>query len=255
MHRDRLVSTHLLIAAAYLEGLPQGRKLVLMAIADSGDEHTLESAPGLPKIRAWSGLSRSAALSAVKSLATPLDGGGDGLIERVSAGRLGRRAVYRVFPAGVPAIPHPTEVAARYNDPAEPVDNSVEEGPASKTLGSCPAPSRVLPAGPLQSYPSVSSAQRPAEPVEHRRQAGGFPGSRATNAAAAEDAQGVARRAHGANDVACTRHAGMIVPCGRCASEAADATHRKLRADEARRMLAAAGIRTTPSTTAQENAT
>lgn len=39
------MSTHLLIAAMYLEDLPQGRKLVLAAIADSADEHTLEAAP------------------------------------------------------------------------------------------------------------------------------------------------------------------------------------------------------------------
>lgn len=238
------MSTHLLIAAAYLEDLPQGRKLVLMAIADSGDEQTLESAPGLPKLRAWAGLGRSAALDAVAQLAKPIAEGGDGLIERVSAGRLGRRAVYRVFPAGVPAIPHPDEVRARYEtDAVELVDNPAQEGPASRTLGSGAPPSRVQPAGPLHSTLQSSSARgstsQPAPP------AAGFPGSRTTAAASREETQGIARRARGANDVPCTRHAGMVVPCGRCAHEAADATTRKLAAAEARRLIQAALAPTT----------
>jgi len=119
------VSTHLLIAAAYLEDLPQGTKLALMAIADSGDEQTLEAAPGLPKIRAWSGLSKSQALAVIAQLAKPVDKGGLGLIERLEAGRLGRRAVYRVFPNGVPPIPHPHEVAARYETGSGPQDPPV----------------------------------------------------------------------------------------------------------------------------------
>jgi hypothetical protein len=235
------MSTHLLIAAMYLDGLPQGRKLVLAAIADSGDEHTLESAPGLPKMRAWSGLSKSAVLDNVKALEDA------GLITRLEAGRLGRRAVYQVFPAGVPAIPHPSDVAARYpssgsgeQDP--PVipnvgDNPARQGPASRTLGSGSTPSRVLPAGPLHAYPSVSSAQRPTEPVETGRSASGFPGSRATSAEAREEAQGIARRARGANDQPCPIHPAMIVPCGRCANAAADAKTRKAAAAEARRLI------------------
>ena len=219
------MSTHLLIAAAYLEGLPQGRKLVLMAIADSADEHTLEAAPGLPKLRAWSGLSKGPTMAHVKGLED------DKLIERVEAGRLGRRAVYRVFPLGVPAIPHPGEVAARYapDNAGEPVDNSSQEGPASRTLGSCPTPSRVLPAGPLHASTSVSIGATPSEPVETRRPAPpapGFPGSRATAAAATEEAKGLARRARGANNVPChvPEHAaaGEVMPCGRCAWIAAE---------------------------------
>lgn len=249
------MSTHLLIAAAYLEDLSQGRKLVLMAIADSGDEHTLESAPGLPKLRAWSGLSRSAALAAVAQLAKPVDKGGDGLIVRVRAGRLGSRAVYRVFPHGIPAIPHPDDVKARYADDDEalsPVDNSQIEGPASGTLGSCSTPSRVLPAGPLQSYPSVSIARAAAEPVETRRSASGFPGSRASSSDQREEAQGIARRARGANDQPCPRHPAMIVPCGRCANEAADATTRKLAADEARRLIRQTTAPVAPPTDTEE---
>lgn len=232
------MSTHLLIAAAYLEGLPQGTKLALMAIADSGDEHTLESAPGLPKLRAWSGLSKSQALAVVAQLVA------DGLVERLEAGRLGRRAVYRVFPNGVPAIPHPSEVAARYEggsgqqDP--PViprvgDNDAQEGPAHATLGSGEAPTRVRPAGPLHASTSVSIGATPStEPVETRRSASGFPGSRSSNAADVEEAKAIARRARGANDVPCPIHPAMIVPCGRCANEAAKVPPER-RAEHARK--------------------
>jgi hypothetical protein len=262
------MSTHLLIAAAYLEGLPQGRKLVLMAIADSADEHSCESAPGLPKLRAWSGLGKSAALDAVAQLAKPVDQGGDGLIERIEAGRLGRRATYRVFPHGVPAIPHPSEVAARYlpagsEQPDPPVipkdgDNPAQEGPASRTLGSGNPPSRVRPAGPLHASTSVSIApQPPPPPVETRRPAppaSGFPGARSTNRD--DDPAAVARRARGANDVPCPFHAGMIVPCGRCAHEAAKVPEEdrlaRLAALRATARNAVAAPTDSPADTAQE---
>lgn len=206
------MSTHLLIAAMYLEDLPQGRKLILAAIADSADEHTLEAAPGLPKLRAWSGLSKSAALAQVKALED------SGIVQRIEAGRLGRRAVYRVFPAGVPAIPHPDEVRARYD--TQPVHNPPKEGPASRTLGSCLTPSRVLPAGPLQSSTSVSIGATPSEPVDKRptpsAPSTGFPGSRAT----AEDERGIRNRARGAHNQPCPFHADQTVPCGRCSWQA-----------------------------------
>jgi hypothetical protein len=234
------MSTHLLIAAAYLENLPQGTKLALMAIADSGDEHTLISAPGLPKVRAWSGLSKSQALAVIAQLVA------DGLVERHEAGRLGRRASFRVFPNGVPPIPHPSEVAARYEggsgeqDPQvipRVGDDASREGPADATLGSGLAPSRVRPAGPLHASTSVSSAQRSTSPVETGRSASGFPGSRASSAATAEEAQGIARRARGANDHPCPIHPGMIVPCGRCAHDRATPEQRAEAAKLARQLI------------------
>lgn len=240
------MSTHLLIAAAYLEGIPQGRKLVLMAIADSADEHTLESAPGLPKLRAWSGRSKSQVTRIVADLEA------SGYIARVSAGRLGRRAVYRVFPNGVPAIPHPDEVRDRYTTTAEPVENTDQEGRTDAPhRGAYPA-DRGAPMRPLQSSPSVSSARRPSQPVETGRSASGFPGTRASSAAAAEEARGIARRARGAANQTCPRHADMIVPCGRCANAAADATTRKLAAAEARRLIANARSVAAPTDTTQE---
>lgn len=208
------MSTHLLIAAMYLEDVPQSRKLVLAAIADSADEHTLESAPGLPKLRAWSGLGKSQALESVKALEA------SGHIERIQAGRLGRRAVYRVFPAGVPAIPHPDEVKARYEPVStpcvDPVDNSLREGPAHRTLGSGLTPTRVRPTGPLHTNTSVPKGAAPSKPVETATSSTGFPGSRAT----AEEDRGIRARAKGAIDTPCPHHPDQVVPCRLCAAAA-----------------------------------
>lgn len=212
------MSTHLLIAAAYVEGLTAPAKLVLMAFADSGDEHTRESAPGLPKLRAWSGLTKSPTMTHVKGLVDA------GLLVQITPGRRGRRAVYQVFPAGVPAIPHPREVAARYADDTEPVDNPSPNGSRQQDpnveLGSCETPHRVLPTGPLHASTSVSTRERPTPPASGRvENSSGFPGARPP----ADDAQGIRRRAHGANDVPCTRHPEHVVPCGQCANAALNA--------------------------------
>lgn len=170
------MSTHLLIAAAYLENLPQATKLVLMAVADSADEHTLEAAPGLPKLRAWSGLGKSQALAVVKALVEA------GWVERVEAGGRGRRAVFRVFPRGIPHIPHPDEVRDRYEPGSgtpDPNDVSPASSPSVDKSGSIhiagsgtPDPSdgvrvrsddvRVRPPGPLQ---SSTSGNRPATAI------------------------------------------------------------------------------------------
>lgn len=209
------MSVHMMIAAAYLEELNPSAKLVLMAFADSGDEQTLESAPGFAKLRAWSGLKRSQTTATVAQLVAGR------YVELVEGGRLGRRAVYRVFPDGVPAIPHPREVTARYStDSSPPVENPAEEGPTHRPLGADPAATRGRPTGPLQSFTSVSSARTVSEPVETRRPpAAGFPGSRAT----AEEDRAVARRARGAHNRPCPMHPDEVVPCRRCAHVAANA--------------------------------
>lgn len=225
------MSTHLLIAAAYLEDLPQGTKLVLMAIADSADEHTLESAPGLPKLRAWSGLGKSQALAVVAQLDAAR------YVERLEGGRFGRRAVYRVFPDGVPAIPHPSEVAARYApgsgrpDPTkipnigdDPVDNDTDRVRPTGPIGSDLTPSRVRPTGPLQSSTSVNSARAPREstgspvdkPTPSAPQGSGFPGARTRT----EDRPDP-RTQRGHHDQPCPLHPEHVVPCGRCAHAAA----------------------------------
>lgn len=225
------MSTHLLIAAAYLEDLPQGTKLVLMAIADSGDEHTLESAPGLPKLRAWSGLGKSQALRVVAQLVEA------GYVKRVHGGRVGRRAVFRVFPQGVPPIPHPSEVAARFADedpagshPCDPLDvstvgDNVGDGQESRVAptrpsqnrGSHETPERVAPMRPLHASTSVSSARDATGQASQARPPSGFPGSRASY----DEERGIARRARGAHNVPCPLHPAEVVPCGRCAHKAA----------------------------------
>lgn len=244
----RSVSTHLLIAAAYLEDLPQGTKLVLMAIADSGDEHTLEAAPGLPKLRAWSGLGKSQTLRVVAQLAEA------GHIKRILPGRVGRRAVYSVFPNGVPAIPHPSEVAARYatEDLSTPGDELVENPESrvapmrpSENRGSHETPGRVAPMRPLHADTSVSTRVAPSTGRQPTTSAAsGFPGSRST----AEEDKAIARRARGAHDQACPFHADQIVPCGRCAHAAANSDPAKVA--EARQ-LARAATRAAKTHTAQ----
>lgn len=226
------MSTHLLIAAAYTEGLPQSTKLVLMAFADSADEHTLEAAPGLPKLRAWSGVSKQQVVKITTALTEA------GYIERMTAGRLGRRAVYRVFPAGVPAIPHPDEVAARFADTqvVPNVDNAqsypqdeVREGRTSAPHRGASGPSRGAPARPLQSLTSVSIGEpadnppppRVDKPLPRPSTASGFPGARPT-ATDLEALAGIRRRALGANNVPCPLHPEHVHPCGRCAHAAAD---------------------------------
>jgi hypothetical protein len=219
------MSIHALVAAAYIEDLEPAVKLILMAMCDSSDERTGETAPGIAKLRAWSGRSRSQTTRIVKALEDSR------YIGRVSRARTGRRAVWRVFPDGMPTIPSPDEVAARYEEsgthPCAP-DPSSTLGITDDEDGDNP-PERDAPMRPLVAhlpperdapipYPaSVSRGSTPTSPVETRRSASGFPGSRAT----VEEDRAIARRARGANDVPCPLHSDMIVPCGRCAHEAA----------------------------------
>lgn len=185
------MSAHLFVTTMYLE-LPVATKAVLAAMADSADDSDRRrlTAPGLAKLRAWSGLSKTRTLGVVAELVST------GWLERVEAGRQGRRAVFRVFPNGVPPIPSPDEVAARFGmGPASPeistpVDNgevihnggSHQQDPdgAPRVLG---AANRVLPAGPLPSSTTDTSTPRrlPTAPTvekplrrKHRKP---FPGS------------------------------------------------------------------------------
>lgn len=212
-----------MIAAAYLEHLDQGPKLLLMALADSCDEQTRLTAPGLPKLRAWSGLGRSQTLSLVGELCHPIPDIRPRYLERVARGRVGQRATFRVFPEGVPAIPHPDEIVARY-ELSTAVDNSVEKGPADWTLdlGEGPISGQEGPAqtGPLHASTSVSSARRGPElgrrSVDKAPPApstGGFPGARANERPDPRTQPGFYR-------VPCPFHAGEVHPCGRCANEA-----------------------------------
>ncbi|REE61463.1 hypothetical protein BX257_4042 [Streptomyces sp. 3212.3] len=99
-----------MVIAAYLPGdvVNQGQKLALMKICDSADDETRLSKPGLRRLRAWVGVSEKRTMTIVTELVAK------GLVERVEVGKAGRRAVYRVFPLGVPTIPSNDELEGRF---------------------------------------------------------------------------------------------------------------------------------------------
>ena len=216
------MSTHMLIAAAYVEDLDASAKLVLMAFADSGDEHTQETAPGLPKLRAWSGLSKSQVTRVTGQLVDAE------LLARVERARLGRRAVYRVFPRGVPAIPHPDEVAARYpTTSSPPVDNSQVPGAHPRAPRGASASSWGAPMRPLQSFSSVTSAphrQKPRRGVD-KSTPGGFPGSRQTTASGPAPSR-------------CPDHPAEFIPCDVCYSQRSSPGHARAAAAAIRELMA-----------------
>ncbi|MEV7279709.1 helix-turn-helix domain-containing protein [Streptomyces sp. NPDC093111] len=102
------MSIQLMIAASYLppEEVTQGQKLALMKIADSADDETRLSRPGLTRLAAWVGVSDKRAITIVTELIAK------GFVERVETGKVGRAAVYRVFPLGVPPTPTTPELKA-----------------------------------------------------------------------------------------------------------------------------------------------
>lgn len=245
------MSTHLLIAASYLEDLPPSTKLVLMAVADSGDEHTLESAPGLPKLRAWSGLGKRQALNVVRQLEAA------GYLEQTVAAARGRRAVWRVFPAGVPAIPHPSEVAARFADEtvhngenaAELVDNPEIMGATGSTQSAVMgAKSDVMGAtGSTPSVLSFSPSTRDAGNNTHPRRvdkptpsaSNGFPGARPKSSNRARE-DGAPEPFISDPGAPCPIHPDQFHPCPACARVAVPAEAAADTISEARRLIAAA---------------
>ncbi|WP_330283599.1 helix-turn-helix domain-containing protein [Streptomyces sp. NBC_00588] len=103
------MSIQLMVVAAYLpkEVINTTQKLVLMKIADSADDQTRLARPGLERMMAWAGVGEKQVITVVTQLV------GLGLVERVTVGRVGRRAEYRVFPHGVPPIPSTEELIER----------------------------------------------------------------------------------------------------------------------------------------------
>ncbi|WP_405526814.1 hypothetical protein OG426_30540 [Streptomyces canus] len=101
-----------MVVAAYLpdDVVTQGQKLALMKICDSADDETRLSKPGLRRLRAWVGVTEKRCMTIVTELVAK------GLIERVETGKAGRRAVYKVFPMGVPPIPSNDDLEARFLD-------------------------------------------------------------------------------------------------------------------------------------------
>ncbi|WP_442737910.1 helix-turn-helix domain-containing protein [Streptomyces pseudogriseolus] len=103
------MSIQLMVVAAYLpkEVINQTQKAVLMKIADSADDQTRLARPGLERMMAWAGVGEKTVVTVVTQLV------GLGLVERVTVGRVGLRAEYRVFPYGVPPIPSTEELIER----------------------------------------------------------------------------------------------------------------------------------------------
>ncbi|MFE0704968.1 hypothetical protein [Streptomyces sp. NPDC058872] len=164
------MSIHLMIVAAYLppDVVNQGQKLALMKICDSADDETRLARPGMRRLRAWVGVSRSRCTTIVTELVAK------GLVERVSVGRIGRAAVYRVFPMGVPSIPSNEELDARHHEADEAPKN---EKKARKGL------QRARPSKPAMTHHDVEARKetraapeqnergeeaRPQETEEHR---------------------------------------------------------------------------------------
>lgn len=98
-----------MVVVAYLpkEVINTTQKLVLMKIADSADDQTRLARPGLERMMAWSGVGEKQVITVVTQLV------GLGLVQRVTIGRVGLRAEYRVFPYGVPPIPSTEELIER----------------------------------------------------------------------------------------------------------------------------------------------
>ncbi|MFE3577961.1 hypothetical protein [Streptomyces vinaceus] len=103
------MSIHLMVVASYLpkEVITQSQKLALQKLADSADDETRLSRPGLARLSAWVGVNEKRAITLVTELVAK------GLVERVQTGKAGRAAVYRVFPKGIPPIPSTADLKAR----------------------------------------------------------------------------------------------------------------------------------------------
>ncbi|WP_406200009.1 hypothetical protein OH807_18380 [Kitasatospora sp. NBC_01560] len=135
------MSIHLFVVAGYLEKEVVGgstHKLVLQKLADSADDQTRLSAPGLTRLIEWSMVEKPTVLTIITDLI------GRGLVERVTVGRSGQRAVYRVFPEGVPPIPSTEELEARRTRrESAPKNPRLARKPESKKKPDAPARTRA----------------------------------------------------------------------------------------------------------------
>jgi hypothetical protein len=84
------MSIHHLECAARTK-LPASKKLVLMAFCDDADKLSRIAFPGIEAAMEWSGLGKSRVLEVIAEL---ID---EGYISRLSAGRRGHRAEFRIF--------------------------------------------------------------------------------------------------------------------------------------------------------------
>ncbi|WP_314250884.1 helix-turn-helix domain-containing protein [Streptomyces kutzneri] len=149
------MSIHLLVVASYLpkEEITQSQKLALQKLADSADDETRMSRPGLARLAAWVGVNEKRVITVVTELVAK------GLVERVQTGKAGRAAVYRVFPKGIPPIPSTAELKARLESQRAAPKNPAKARPGVK---------RAAPAKPAMTAQDVvdrvkDKAQAPQE--------------------------------------------------------------------------------------------
>ncbi|MGW4505861.1 hypothetical protein ACWENO_14605 [Streptomyces sp. NPDC004436] len=122
------MSIHLMVVASYLpkEVITQSQKLALQKLADSADDETRLSRPGLARLSAWVGVNEKRAITLVTELVAK------GLVERVHTGKAGRAAVYRVFPKGIPPIPSTADLKARLETQRAAPKNAAKARPGVK---------------------------------------------------------------------------------------------------------------------------
>lgn len=144
-----------MVVASYLpkELITQSQKLALQKLADSADDETRMSRPGLARLAAWVGVNEKRAITLVTELVAK------GLVERVQTGKAGRAAVYRVFPNGIPPIPSTADLKARLEAQRAAPKNAAKARPGVK---------RAAPAKPAMTAQDVedrvkSKAQAPQE--------------------------------------------------------------------------------------------
>ncbi|MGW0822495.1 hypothetical protein [Streptomyces sp. NPDC002845] len=100
--------------------------------------------PGLERMMAWSGVNEKRVTTVVTELVEL------GLVQRIIVGRAGRRAEYRVFPLGVPAIPTTDMLAERRRE--------ARERPKNERLAR-PGVQRAKPATAARTHEDVAARQ------------------------------------------------------------------------------------------------
>lgn len=151
------MSIHLLEQAALLK-LQPSTKLAFMAFCDSADKDTGIAIPGLDQVLSWAGVGKSRGHEIVADLIEM------GLLARVSGGRRGRRAEFRVYDR-IACCPLHEPYGSGAAESAPP-DPKLGSGPPDKSAPPDPnSPLRVRlgsglgPAqgGPLPNYPTPTS--------------------------------------------------------------------------------------------------
>jgi len=131
------MSMHHVERAALTDMMPS-RKLVFMAICDAADKDTGLGFPGFDTMQKWSGLGKSQVHDNVAALIA------DGWIARVSSGRKGKRAVFRVFDQTACCALHtPLGVESGTPDPEQLIGSGIGSGtsPAKGPVATGPLPS------------------------------------------------------------------------------------------------------------------